>query len=222
MNWDESYQKGEVFWDKGAPSPPLRRYLERHPAHGRTLVPGCGRGPVVALAAEHGLDATGLDIAPTAIAEARELYPKLAGRFIVGDLFNPAAELRGAFDVVLEHTCMSGLPPALRADYRRGIDLTLRPGGLLIGVWFINPDLEPGYEGPPFPFSVADLTALFADGYEIVADYVPDVAFKGREGRERLRVLRRVPVSIGLISQWAKAAMARVGLGGLDTAPLPA
>ncbi|RFC42519.1 MAG: hypothetical protein DUW69_002393, partial [Verrucomicrobia bacterium] len=27
--------------------------------------------------------------------------------------------------------------------------------------------------------------------YEIVADYVPDVAFKGREGRERLRVLRR-------------------------------
>jgi hypothetical protein len=25
MNWDESYQKGEVFWDKGAP--PLREQL---------------------------------------------------------------------------------------------------------------------------------------------------------------------------------------------------
>ena len=48
-----------------------------------------------------------------------------------------------------------------------------------------------GEEGPPFPFSVPDLTALFANGYEIVADYVPDVAFRGREGRERLRVLRR-------------------------------
>jgi SAM-dependent methyltransferase len=191
MNWDESYRKGEVFWDKGAPSPPLRQYLARHPARGRTLVPGCGRGHEVALAVELGLDATGLDIAPTAIAEARALYPQLAERLVTGDLFNPAAELRGAFDVVLEHTCMSGLHPTLRADYRCGIDLTLRPGGLLIGVWYINPDLDPGYEGPPFPFSVADLTALFADSYEIMADYVPDVAFQGREGRERVRVLRR-------------------------------
>ncbi len=191
MNWDESYQKGEVFWDKGAPSLPLRQYLERHPVNGRALVPGCGRGHEVALAVEHGLNATGLDIAPTAIAEARKLYPKLAERFIVDDLFKPAAELHGAFDVVMEHTCMSGLHPTLRGDYRRGIDLTLRPGGLLIGVWFINPNLEPGYEGPPFPFSVPELTALFAQGYEIVADYVPDVAFPGREGRERVRVLRR-------------------------------
>jgi hypothetical protein len=58
-------------------------------------------------------------------------------------------------------------------------------------VWFINPDLDPGEEGPPYPFSVADLTVLFADCYEVVEDYVPDVAFSGREGRERVRVLRR-------------------------------
>jgi hypothetical protein len=92
----------------------------------------------------------------------------------------------------LEHTCFSGLHPSLRADYRRGIDRTLRSGGLLIGVWFINPDLDPGEEGPPFPLSLADLTALCSDGYETVEDYVPNVSFKGREGRERVRVLRRV------------------------------
>ncbi len=192
MNWEEKYQKGEVFWNRGAPSPPMKQYLERHPARGRALVPGCGHGHEVALAVEHGLDATGLDIAPTGVAEARRLYPNLAGRFVVGDLFNPPTELRGAFDVVLEHTCMSALPPTLRADYRRGIDLTLRRGGLLIGVWFIEPDLDPGEEGPPFPFSVPDLTALFAEGYEIVEDYVPEVAFDGREGRERVRALRRL------------------------------
>lgn len=192
MDWDESYQKGEVYWDKGAPSPPMKQYLECHAVSGRALVPGCGRGHEVALAVEHGLDATGLDIAPTAVAEARERYPNLAVRFVTGDLFNPPAEMRGAFDLVLEHTCMSGLPPALREDYRRGIDLTLQRGGLLIGVWFINPDLDPGEEGPPFPFTVVDLTALFAEGYEIAEDYVPDVAFEGREGRERVRVLRKV------------------------------
>jgi hypothetical protein len=59
-------------------------------------------------------------------------------------------------------------------------------------VWFINPALDPGEEGPPYALSVAELTALFAEGYEIVDDYVPNVAFPGREGRERVRVLRRV------------------------------
>jgi len=191
MDWDEIYRKGEIFWDKGAPSPPMKQCLERQPVRGRTLVPGCGHGHEVALAVEHGLDATGLDIAPTGVAEARALYPHLADRFVVGNLFDPPTEMRGAFEVVLEHTCMSALHPTMHADYRRGIDLTLRPGGLLIGVWFIRPNLGPGEEGPPFAFSVPDLTALFADGYEIVDDYVPDVAFSGREGRERVRVLRR-------------------------------
>lgn len=192
MNWEEKYQTGEVFWNRGAPSPPMAQHLERQPLRGRTLVPGCGHGHEVALAVKHGLDATGLDIAPTGVAAAHALYPHLADRIVVGDLFHPAAELRGAFDVVLEHTCMSGLHPTLRASYRRGIDLTLRPGGLLVGVWFIEPDLDPGDEGPPFPFSVAALTELFADGYEIVDDYVPAVSFNGREGRERVRVLRRL------------------------------
>ena len=192
MDWDEIYRKGEVFWNKGAPSPPMRQYLERHPVRGRTLVPGCGHGHEVALAVAHGLDAIGLDIAPAGVAEAQALYPSLANRFVAGDFFDPPAEMRGAFDVVLEHTCLSGLTPSLRADYRRGVDLTLRPGGLLIGVWFINPDLDPGDEGPPFPLSVPDLTALFADGYEIVDDYVPEVAFDTRVGRERMRVLRRL------------------------------
>lgn len=186
------YKKGDAFWDKGGPSLPMKQYLERHPVRGSALVPGCGRGHEVALAAAHGLDATGLDIAPTALAEARAQYPQLADRFVLGSLFDPPTELRGAFDVVLEHTCMSALHPTMRADYRRGIDLTLRRGGLLIGVWYINPDLDPGYEGPPYPFSVPDLTALFARDYEILDDYIPDVAFAGREGRERLRVLRKI------------------------------
>ena len=192
MDWDEMYRKGEVYWDKGVPSLPMQQYLARQALQGRALVPGCGRGHEVALAVEHGLDAMGLDISPTAMEEARVHYPHLRERFVVGSLFDPPQEMRGTYDVVLEHTCMSGLHPTLRGDYRRGIDFLLRRGGLLIGVWYIDPALDPGEAGPPFPFSVPDLTALFSGGYEIVEDYVPDVAFGGREGRERVRVLRRV------------------------------
>src|SRR5512143_461640 len=116
MDWDEMYQKGEAFWDRGGPSLPVKQYLERHAVRGRALVPGCGRGHEVALAMEHGLDATGLDIAPTGVAEARAQYPHLAERFVTGSLFDPPEEMRGAYDVVLEHTCMSALRPTLRAD----------------------------------------------------------------------------------------------------------
>src|SRR3954453_6975784 len=123
MDWDEKYQKRETPWDKGVPSPAMKQYLECHPVRGRALVPGCGRGHEVALAVEHGLDATGLDIAPTAVAEAQARYPHLAERFVTASFFDPPEEMRGAFDVVLEHTCMSGLHPTLRADYRRGVDL---------------------------------------------------------------------------------------------------
>ncbi len=192
MDWDEHYKTGDVFWDKGKPAPALAEYLRRHPMRGKTLVPGCGRGHEVAMAVENGLDAIGLDISPTGLSEARELYPQMAERFIIGNFFDPPAEMHGAFDIVLEHTLLCALPLERRVDYRRAVDLTLRPGGLLLGVWFINPALDPGEEGPPFGISVAELTALFQDGYEIVDDYVPDIAFPNREGRERLRVLRRL------------------------------
>jgi len=192
MDWDEKYRRGEAHWDRGTSSPPMRQYLERHKTNGRVLVPGCGRGHEVALAVEYGLEAIGLDISPTAIAEAQACYPHFKERFMVGDLFHPPDAMRGTFDLILEHTCMSGLPPERRRDYRRGIDLLLRPRGALIGVWFINPERDPGHEGPPYSFSVEDLTSLFADGYEVVEDYIPDIAFEGREKRERVRVLRRL------------------------------
>ena len=41
------------------------------------------------------------------------------------------------------------------------------------------------------PFSVAELRAFKAEDYEVVEKYLPDVAFPGREGLERLRALWR-------------------------------
>ena len=86
MDWDEMYQNGEVPWDKGAPSPAMKQYLERHSMRGRALVPGCGRGHEVALAVEYGLDATGLDIAPTAARLLGFEMPRAEGVPMVGVL----------------------------------------------------------------------------------------------------------------------------------------
>jgi methyl halide transferase len=88
-------------------------------------VPGCGRGHEVALAVEPGLDATVWTSNQRGLPR-RAWYPHLAERFVAGDCFDLPEKMRGAHDVVLEHTCISALPPTLRADYRAGIDLPLR------------------------------------------------------------------------------------------------
>ncbi len=186
-NWDQAYQENFTPWDKGVPSPPLAEWLARNKIAGRVLVPGCGVGHDVAHLVSLGLDAHGLDIAPTAIERAKAHYPPLAGRFVLGDLF----EYRDQFDAIVEHTCLCALPPEWRTRYRDAVAALLKPGGLLVGVFFINPEMDPGETGPPFGISTDDLSALFGEHFELIETYVPETAFPGRDGRECVRVMRR-------------------------------
>jgi SAM-dependent methyltransferase len=185
-NWDQAYQENFTPWDKGQPSPPLADWFSRNKISGRVLVPGCGVGHDVAHLVSLGIDATGLDIAPTAIERAKARYPQMAERFVLGDLF----ELKGQFDAVVEHTCLCALPPEWRVRYRDAVASLLKPGGLLIGIWFVNPEMDPGETGPPFGISPDELSALFASRFDIVESHTPKTAYPGREGRELLRVMK--------------------------------
>ncbi|WP_395743412.1 methyltransferase [Prosthecobacter sp.] len=185
-DWNQAYQENFTPWDKGLPAPPLVEWLAGHTLSGRVLVPGCGLGHDVAHLVSLGVDAYGLDIAPTAVARAKERHPALAERFVCADLF----EFRGQYDAIVEHTCLCALPPEWRAKYRDAVISLLKPEGLLVGVFYINPDMDPGETGPPFGISTEELTALFAERFQIVESQVPAAAYPGREGRECLRVLR--------------------------------
>lgn len=67
-HWEEKYQANTIPWVRGGSSPALQRWLEADAlAHGRILVPGCGRGHEAVELARHGLHVTALDIAPTAL-----------------------------------------------------------------------------------------------------------------------------------------------------------
>lgn len=186
-NWDQAYQDNFMPWDKGAPSPPLVEWLSRNPLTGRVLVPGCGLGHDVVFLASLGLDAIGLDISPTAVERAQIAHPGHAHRFVQGDLF----EYKDKFDAIVEHTCLCALPPEWRPRYRNAVASLLKPGGLLVGVFFMNPDMDPGETGPPFGITEAELTALFEDAFDLVESEIPQAAYPGREGRELLRALRR-------------------------------
>ncbi|MDB6005376.1 MAG: hypothetical protein JWR15_2363 [Prosthecobacter sp.] len=185
-NWDQAYQENFTPWDKGLPAPPLVEWLSQNTLSGRVLVPGCGVGHDVAYLVSLGIDAYGLDIAPTAVARAKEHYPQLAERFVCADLFT----FRGQYDAVVEHTCLCALPPEWRTKYRDAVASLLKPGGLLVGVFFISPEMDPGETGPPFGIAMDDLTALFEERFQVVESHVPAAAYAGREGRECVRVLR--------------------------------
>jgi SAM-dependent methyltransferase len=189
-DWDNCYRENNTPWDKNLPSPPLTGWVRKHKPQGRALMPGCGLGHDVVMLADAGVDILGLDISATAIDRGEALYPAYKERLVRGDLFDLPNYWLGTFDYVFEHTCLCALPVDWRPRYRHAVAAALKPGGLLVGVWFINPDMDPGESGPPFGISTAELAELF-QGWKVIEDYVPESAFPGRAGRERVRVLQK-------------------------------
>ena len=70
QSWDAVYA-GSPPWDIGRPQSAFRALAEAGALRGRVLDVGCGTGEHTLMAAALGLDATGVDIAPTALAIAR-------------------------------------------------------------------------------------------------------------------------------------------------------
>jgi methyl halide transferase len=193
-DWEKLYQTGEAAWDKGAPAPPLLAYLKENKLTGRWLVPGCGRGhDVRALAGAGAESVVGLDYAPTAVEDARIALADLPNVSVIqADLFALPDELLGAFDGVFEHTCYCAIPRERRDDYVRAVHSALKPGGILLAVFYLDPRDNPDPNlGPPFNATLGELDAQFSPYFSLEIDEVPTSAYPGREGRERLRLLRK-------------------------------
>ncbi|MCB1232082.1 MAG: methyltransferase [Verrucomicrobiae bacterium] len=198
-DWDQHYLDEHTPWDKGEPAPPLVNWLAAHPGEmtGRVMVPGCGLGhDVRAIASEPGTEVVGLDLSPTAVKMAREIPQIHRERYKEGDLFDLPEGMLAAFDWIWEHTCFCAIPPELRDDYVRAVWTALKPGGQLLGVFYLDPyddEHQPG-GGPPHGSSQEELIDRFEKSgrFEIVERQVPADAYEGRENRELLVRMRRL------------------------------
>jgi methyl halide transferase len=191
-DWEALYQAGETTWDKGAPSPGLLEFLARTPLSGRVLVPGCGRGHDVRAIADAGAtEVIGIDIAPSAVQEALKI-PHPTANFTVADLFDLPESYQAAFDAIFEHTCYCAIPRERRPDYATAVARALKPGGLLLAVFYLNPRDDPDPTlGPPFSATLEELNARFSENFTQLHSQTPTDAFPGREGREVLQLYRR-------------------------------
>ena len=143
----------------------------------------------------HARAVCGLDIAPAALEQARRFPPVGRETYAEADLFSLPPELRGRFDWVFEHTCFCAIEPVRRPEYVRAVAGALRPGGRLLAIFYLNPwargEPPPPGGGPPFASTTEEIDALFAGSFELQEEWVPARTYRGREGRELMRRLRR-------------------------------
>ncbi len=195
-DWNERYRAGDMPWEKGRPAPPLLELLDKCGTEiwgaGPVLVPGCGYGHDVRALAARGISAVGLDLAPAALEMARDFPKTGAESYEIGDFLDPAWRQGRKFTAIWEHTCYCAIDPARRADYAVAAADCLEEGGLLAGVFFLNPH-DPGEDdtGPPWAATIVELEARFSADFRRVDSWVPQAAFPGREGREWIALFEK-------------------------------
>ncbi len=196
MDWNARYLEKDTPWDKGYATPVLDEIHARHPglpSERKVVVPGCGPGHEARWLASHGAYTTGLDISPLAVGQAQALDPGGSVKFAVADFLDPATPFRGSFDQLWEHTCFCALDPSMREAYVAAARNILQPGGLIVGIFFINPEMEVGENGPPFGIKGVALELLWKEAdFEIIDSWIPAAGFDGRTGRERVMILKKI------------------------------
>jgi 2-polyprenyl-3-methyl-5-hydroxy-6-metoxy-1,4-benzoquinol methylase len=93
---------------------------------GTVLEIGCSNGTVLQCLHQLGIDVTGLDISPSAVARAD---PSIRDRIRIGDLLS--TELNQSYDVVFGLDVFEHLNPNRLADYVRRVTSLTNPGGFV-------------------------------------------------------------------------------------------
>jgi cyclopropane fatty-acyl-phospholipid synthase-like methyltransferase len=163
-DFDQMYE-GTPPWEIGRPQPAIVALADAGALRGRVLDIGCGTGAHALLAAERGLEATGFDSAPRAIAIAQKKAAErgLAARFFVADALD-AAGVGEQFDTVIDSGLFHVFDDPARAKYLTSLAALTATGGQYLLMCFS--DRQPGDWGPR-RVSEAEIRACFATGWRI-------------------------------------------------------
>lgn len=163
-DWDAPYAETPP-WDIGRPQTPFIELADAGRLHGAVIELGCGTGEHTLLAAEQGLTATGVDLAPTAITRARAKAQErgLDARFQVLDALT-VDSLGETFDVVIDCGFFHVLPDAARTELADVLRRVMAPGAEYFLLCFS--DKVPGDTGPR-RIRQDEIRAVFSDGFSV-------------------------------------------------------
>lgn len=186
-HWEDRYRTGDMPWEKGEGSPGLTDFLAHHPElpRGSVLVPGCGTGHDVRLWARYGFQATGVDIAPSAVrlCESTTLSLGCPAQYRVADfLRDPPFQ---TFDWIFEHTLFCAIEKTDRDLYVAAVLRWLKPGGQFLAVHYMLREVSDTAGGPPYGCAQEELMERFLPHFELIEGRVPR-SYANRTGLELL------------------------------------
>lgn len=159
FDWETRFAANQTPWERPGLHPAMLAWVEAGAlAPGlRVIIPGCGRSPELGYLAAQGLDVTGADLSPTALAFQRQKLDaaSLNATLLQGDVL--AHRPDAPYDRVYEQTFLCAIPPRLRDDYESALYDWLKPGGQLLAL-FMQKD-APG--GPPYGCALPAMRELF-------------------------------------------------------------
>ncbi len=165
-DFDATYT-GTPPWDIGRPQPALVGMVPAGLIRGRVLDIGCGTGEHALLAAGLGLDATGVDAAPRAVAIAQRKARErdLPARFLVADALD-LEPLGERFDTVLDCGLFHVFDDDERPRFAASLGAVVEPGGHYFMLCFS--DREPGDWGPR-RVRQEEIRAVFTGDWQVVS-----------------------------------------------------
>jgi SAM-dependent methyltransferase len=161
--WSKRYQNNETAWDIGAPSTPLKEYIDQlENKNIKILIPGCGNAYEAQYLFENGFkNVFVIDLSPIPLQNLKKRVPNFPdNQLLEGDFF----ELTNQFDLILEQTMFCAIEPRLRTAYARKSSELLVEKGKLVGVLF-NREFE---GGPPFGGKKDEYFRYFSNYFEKV------------------------------------------------------
>ncbi len=138
-------------WEHDDPHPALVERVVVPPdgEHRTAVVVGCGLGADAEHLSRLGYVTTAFDVAPSAVAAARDRRPGSAVTYAVGDLLDLPAAWRRAFDLVVEVYTVQAVHRVVRAELTAGVRSLVAPGGTLLVIQAVAD--EPDDDGRPGP-----------------------------------------------------------------------
>lgn len=189
-DWQGHYESNDLGWDLGQVAPPfVKLWQEKKLPVGKVLVPGCGRGHEVVFLAENGFEVTAIDFSKGAVTYLEKALQErgLSGRVLHQDFFGLDDSHDGIYDLVLEQTFFCAIAPRQRRDYVLNVARMLRPGGMLVGL-FYNTDKE---GGPPYNTTREDIETHFSGKFKIQQLDKTPLSAEQRKDKEWLGIFKK-------------------------------